>query len=146
MTFEIRRLICDIGICRRMGFVESIGGKGGHIVKYLIGNLCRYSPFDAAVALNASVLTHHTVNKVFAFLFHYVVLFFGHCTANYICPSVGITRKRAEYLHYLLLIYHTAVGNFKDISELFGFIYRLFRVMPVFYISVYRVHRTRAVK
>ena len=88
MTFEISRLICDVGVCRCVRLIESVGCERRHIVKNIVGNLGGDSPLDTAVTFNRSVLTHHTVDKVLAFLFHNVVLLFGHRTAYNIGSSV----------------------------------------------------------
>ena len=134
VTLQIRGLICEIGISRRMGLIERIRSKAYHLIEYLV---C-----DPAV--NTVFLC--SCNKTFALFQHYIMLFLRHCTADYIRVTIRVTRKFPADLHYLLLIYHTAVSVSKYAFQNRVLVLYLLGVLLVFDIYGYRLHRAGAVK
>ncbi len=90
-----------------MGFVESILCKIHHVVidpgGHLLGNtVCHASghPFFLI-----------SINKVSPLFLHHCLLFLAHGTAHQIAPPKSVAAKIPDDLHYLLLIYNTAIGR-----------------------------------
>ena len=81
----------------RLGF--GIGNK--NLIADFFGYSVRNTTFHALFLV--------TVNEVFAFLCHNIRLFLGHGTTHQIAPAIAVARKLTYNLHYLLLIYDTAV-------------------------------------
>ena len=117
VALEPRRFVGDKRIGCGMGLIERIGREGRHIVEDIIGGLFVYSALHRALALNRAVLVDKSVYEIMALALHDVVLLFRHGAADYIRPAVGVARKGAEYLHNLLLIYHTAVSDLEYALE-----------------------------
>ncbi len=114
MAFEIRRSVCDNRIGSGMGFIERIGSKRSHIVKNTVCDIFRNPVCHTAAASYRTVGIAHAVHKIFALLLHDLMLLFGHGTSDDIRPAERIPCKRAENLHNLFLIHHTAVGHIQN--------------------------------
>ena len=146
MAFQICRTICNDSICGRMRLIERIWSERWHIVENAVGNFGRYSAPYASVARISTVGIFQSVYKILPLLLHYLVLFLWHSSSYNVCSSERISRKFPEYLHNLLLIYHTAVSNIKNIFKLRRLISDAFRIMSVIYIHINRIHRAGSVQ
>ena len=104
-----------------------------------------YGP-DASHSGDTNTIVLNAVYEVYSFLFHYAVLLFCHSTAHKVASAVRISRNIAHYLHYLLLVYHTAVRYIENRFKAFIRIFYVIRIAPVFKIPRYLIHRTRTVK
>ena len=143
---QVSGLICHYRIGCGVGLVEGIGCKGHHVVEYGLRSFPGYAVSDASGDLNVSLFIQLAVDEEFLFLHHDLVLLLGHGTAHQVGSSVAVSSQVSYDLHYLLLVYETAVGNvqnrrkfIRDIADLF----RMFLVLDVFWNGV---HGTRSVE
>ena len=86
------------------------------------------------------------MDEVFLFLQHDVHLLLGHGAAHQVGTAVAVASQITHYLHNLLLIHKTAVGNIQNRCQSIIHIFDFLRVFLVFYVFRYRVHGTRSVK
>ena len=143
---EVRRPIAYDSIRCRMSLIKSIFGELYHFIKNFVCFFGRNTVSDCALYRYVAVFVLNAVYEVYSFLFHYVVLLFCHSTAHKVASAVRISRNIAYYLHYLLLVYHTAVRYIENRFKAFIRIFYVIRIAPVFKIPRYLIHRTRAVK
>ena len=146
MAFKICRAISNGCISSRMGFVERIGRKGAHFIKNLVCDFFRNSVAHCAGKFQVSVFVKFSVNEIFPFLRHNVKFFLAHCTANKVCPSVGISRKLTDNFHNLFLIDDASVCNIENRFKKRSFVSNFFRVVAVFKIFRNGIHRAGAIK
>ena len=94
-----------------MRLVERIGAEALHIIKNFVCRLLVHSVCNRACAQNIAVFILFAVNKELPLPLHNIMLFLCHCAAHNVRPAEGIARKRAEDLHYLLLVHNAPVGD-----------------------------------
>ena len=111
MALKVCRSVSHKGICCGVRLVERIGAEALHIVKNFVCRLLVHSVRNSARAQNISVFILFAVNKELPLPLHNVVLFLCHCASHNVRPAEGIARKRAEHLHYLLLVHNAPVGD-----------------------------------
>ena len=142
IALEIRRLVREHRISRRVRLVERVFGKVLHFVEDRVCHVLFDPAFERAVDVQFFV----SVKEYLTVLCHDVGLFLAHRAAKKVRASQRITCKHLHDLHDLFLVHEGAVGHVE---------YRLERRMLVSYrlrivlgaqIIGYRVHRSRAVK
>ena len=111
MAFKVCRSVSHKGICRGVRLVERIGAEALHIIKNFVCRLLVHSVCNRACAQNIAVFILFAVNKELPLPLHNIMLFLCHCAAHNVRPAEGIARKRAEDLHYLLLVHNAPVGD-----------------------------------
>ena len=110
IVFQVRSLVRDNRICRRMRLIERILCEIDHLIINLIRNLLIYSIFYTA----RNAFFFITIHKVLTFPLHHVALFLTHGTAHKVASSKRISGKITHDLHNLFLIYDTSVSRCQD--------------------------------
>ena len=75
---QVRGLVCDDGVGRRVRLVERIAGKVHDLVKDARRHALAHAARNRAVKNNVAILVFLAVDKELALLFHHVVLLFAH--------------------------------------------------------------------
>ena len=99
MTFEVRGLVREGRIGRRVGFIEGIGREADHLVEDLVGGILRNAVLPAPG------------DEVHPLLFHDLVFLFGHGPSDDVRVAVRVPRQFPADLHDLLLVDHAPVGD-----------------------------------
>ena len=107
IVFQIRCLVSHHCITCRMGLVERIFGEIHHHIVDLSGCLLVNAVGNTA----GDILLRVAVDEVGPLFFHDGLFLLTHGTAHQIASSQSITRQITNDLHYLFLIYNTAVGG-----------------------------------
>ena len=107
IVFQIRCLVSHYRITGRMGLVERIFGKIHHHIVDLPCCLLVNAVGNTA----GDIFLRVAVDEVGPLFFHDGLFLLTHGTAHQIASSQSITRQITNNLHYLFLIYNTAVGG-----------------------------------
>ncbi len=134
MALKIRRFICDYSVCDSMTFSKSIFCELDHHIE----NLVRFFLGDSVIDCAAG--------KAYTLLLHNVDFFLSHCSANNIRPAIRVTGNFAAYLHYLLLVYYTAVGFGQYFPQFGDNVVCFIGVFAVLQELFYRLHRSGTVQ
>ena len=144
VRFEIRRLVGDDGIRRRVRLVEGVGSEALHLGEELGAHLgrdaLRNTPRDVAalvdIAVDELILLRHQLGAVL----------FRHGAAHEVCLSQRIARKVLEDLHDLLLIDDDAERLLQNGLEHGRQVMDIRGVRPVLQIFGNEVHGPRAIE
>ena len=90
-----------------MGFIKGILGEIHHLIIDVVGNRLAY-PLRYTAGNPFFLIA---VYEVLPLLLHDRLLLLAHGTPYKIGPAKGIASKVTHYLHNLLLVYYTAVGD-----------------------------------
>ena len=96
MGFQIRRVIGQQRISRRVRLIESVTGKLRHQIKYLLNLFLREAALDRALRKALTLLRHF-----FSFLL-------AHCAPQQVSFTQRISRQAVGDLHHLFLIHNHA--------------------------------------
>ena len=107
IVFQIRCLVSHYRITGRMGLVERIFGKIHHHIVDLPCCLLVNAVGNTA----GDIFLRVAVDEVGPLFFHDGLFLLTHGTAHQIASSQCIARQITNDLHYLFLIYNTAVGG-----------------------------------
>ena len=146
MQFKVSCLIGHYRISRRMALIESILGEADHIVEYFLSRRFRYAVSHASCDLHVAFFIRLAVNEILFFFQHDAHLFLGHGSAHKIRTAVTVAAQVSDYLHYLFLIYETAVSYIEYRRQSRVNVFYLIRVLFVLYIFRYGIHRSRSVQ
>ena len=144
VAFQIRRLIGQERISRRVRFVERIACKFQYLVKQVVCNLfadavCHRAGdvFARLVAIKLSA-----VQEDVALLFEHGEFLLCDSTSHDVRAAETESRNLLRDLHNLLLIHDTSVGVFKDVFEQRVCVLHLIGVTLAFKEQVDKLHRT----
>ena len=125
-----------------MGLIKRIFGEVHHGIVDLSCGLFINAVGDTA----GDILLRIAVDEIRPLFFHDGLLLFTHGTAHQVASAQSISRQVTDDLHYLLLVYDTAVGGFQDRLQLRTGIGHILRM--VFPLDVLRdkIHRARTIQ